>query len=233
LPKMNSIKSLSIFFPCLNDGNALQYLIPKAAAIASSYTKDYEIIVIDDGSTDDSPKKLAKLKKSFPLTIIIHKKTLGYGAALIDGFANSTKEWIFYTDGDGQYDPDELPKLVEKITDDISVVNGYKLNRNDPLFRKIIGDLYNLLLHILFSLPIEDIDCDFRLIKRSLLQQITLTKQSGAICLELIVKLKRAGGMFAQAGVHHYKRPYEGSKFFNMSNILQTLKDISYIYFHP
>jgi glycosyltransferase involved in cell wall biosynthesis len=190
------------------------------------FTKDYEVIVVNDGSTDDALAVLQKLQKKIPtLTIISHDTTQGYGATLIDGFHKASKEWVFYTDGDGQYDVTEMPKLVEKITDGINVVNGYKLNRNDPLFRLIIGELYNFFLHIFFPLQIDDIDCDFRFIKRSLLKKLTLTTTSGAICLELVLQLQKAGASFAQAGVHHYKRPYGKSKFFNLPNILKTMKE--------
>lgn len=219
------LKSLSIFFPCLNDGESLLYLIPKAVEAAKNFTKDIEVIIVDDGSTDGSASKLEKLKKKYPIQIITHKKTLGYGAALIDGFKNARKDWVFYTDGDGQYDPSELPKLAEKITDSVAVINGYKLNRSDPLIRRLIGDLYNFVLHHIFPLPIYDIDCDFRLIKRSILQKIDLKYNSATICLELVLKLANAKASFAQAGVHHYKRLYGSTKFFNFKSIFGTLKD--------
>ncbi len=222
---MNKLNSLSIFFPCLNDWQSLSFLIPKALQAAREFTKDIEIIIVDDGSSDDSFEKLQKLKKNYPLKIIAHKKTLGYGVALIDGFKASTKEWVFYTDGDWQYDPSELSKLVEKLTDTTDVVNGYKINRSDPIIRRFAGDLYNFFLHHVFPIPVYDIDCDFRLIKRSALQKINLNSKSGSICLELILKLSRANASFAQAGVHHYKRPYGNSKFFNFKNILETFRD--------
>lgn len=222
---MNKLNSLSIFFPCLNDGKSLSYLIPKAVESAKNFTKDIEVIIIDDGSTDKSVSELQKLSKKYPLRIISHKKTLGYGAALIDGFKHATKDWVFYTDGDWQYDPDELEKLIEKLTDTTDVVNGYKINRSDPIIRRLAGDLYNFFLHQIFPLPIYDVDCDFRLIKRSYLQKINLNSKSGSICLELILKLSQADASFTQAGVHHYKRPYGNSKFFNLKNILETLRD--------
>lgn len=216
-----------MFFPCLNDGKSLSYLIPEAITVARQFTNNIEVIVINDGSTDDTKIILEKIKRKHScVKVIHHKRTLGYGAALIDGFKYSTKEWIFYTDGDGQYDVGDLPKLIEKVNNEVTnVVNGYKINRDDPFFRKMVGDIYNFFLHIVFKIPIDDIDCDFRLIKKSLLDKVDLTIQSGAICLELIIKLQDAGASFAQAGVHHYKRPYGSSQFFNFKNIFETVKD--------
>ncbi len=220
---MAKIKSLSIFFPCLNDSLILPQLIKKANLAASKLTTNYEIIVINDGSTDSSGKVLVKLKKRYPkLRLINHSKNQGYGATLRDGFKNAKKEWVFYTDGDGQYDPAEMTSLLKKIGKGVDVVNGYKLIRNDLWFRKLIGGLYNKVLHVFYRLPISDVDCDFRLIKRIFLKKINLTSTSGVICLELIVKLKKAGARFSEVGVHHYSRPYGKSQFFRMKNVLKT-----------
>lgn len=222
---MIKLKSLSIFFPCLNDGLALSRLVPKAFETAKKFTKNIEIVIVDDGSKDNSINLIKKLSKEYPIRLISHKKTLGYGATLIDGFKSSAKEWIFYTDGDWQYDPEEFPKLIEKTIETTDIVNGYKINRSDPVIRRFVGDLYNFFLHHIFPLPIYDVDCDFRLIKRSKLREINLESKSGAICLELVLKLKTSNANFAQAGIHHYKRPYGESKFFNLKSILETLRD--------
>lgn len=224
---MNKLEGLSIFFPCLNDGKSLSYLIPAAIRVARQFTDDLEVVIVNDGSTDNSRDILENIKKRYNcVKLIHHKKTLGYGGALINGFKNATKEWVFYTDGDGQYDVAELPKLIKKVNDGITtVVNGYKINREDTLLRKITGNIHNFILHIFFSLPVDDVSCDFRLIKKSLLDKCNLRMKSGAICLELVITLKQAGGSFAQAGVLHYKRFHGTSKFFNIKNIYETVRD--------
>lgn len=216
------IKSLSIFFPAYNDSQSIPRLIQTVNCVAGDITNDYEILVINDGSKDDTKDIVEELRKRYKkLKIIHHSKNLGYGAALASGFRNSKKEWIFYTDGDGQYDPKELLLLLKNSSPDIDVVNGYKLRRSDNFARKILGQLYNFSIHMLYSIPISDIDCDFRLIRRSKINNIKLNSSGGSVCLELILKLQKNGARFAEVGVNHYKREYGHSHFFNLKNILK------------
>ena len=216
------IKSLSIFFPAYNDSQSIPGLIQTANSVAGDITNDYEILVINDGSKDDTKNIVEEVQKKYnKLKVINHSKNLGYGAALASGFKNSKKEWIFYTDGDGQYDPKELLLLLKNINPDIDVVNGYKLIRSDNFVRKILGQLYNFSLHMLYRIPISDIDCDFRLIRRSKINNIKLNSSGGSVCLELILKLQKNGARFAEIGVHHYEREYGHSQIFNIKNILK------------
>lgn len=222
---MKTLPSLSIFLPVYNDEHTIASLINAAYRYGNQHTRNLEVIVVNDGSFDNSSHHIIQLKKKYPdLRVVTHKKNRGYGAALIAGFKAATKDWIFYTDADGQYDIKELDRLVRKVTKDIDVVNGYKLARSDNVFRTIGGSLYNTLIHWLYDIPITDIDCDFRLIKRKYLRH-TLTAPSGAVCTELIVRLQRAGAHFAEVGVHHYARKHGRSQFLTVKNLLATLKD--------
>ncbi len=221
------LSSLSIFFPTLNDAPVLPELVAKADRVARVITNAYEIIVIDDGSTDDTPGVLKKLAKKYPrLRAVRHRYPSGYGGALRAGFAASNYDWVFYTDGDGQYDPNQLKKLASKLGPGIDVVNGYKVRRSDPMIRRVMGTLYNWALHRLYSIPIRDIDCDFRLIRRSLLKNIVLTSTSGVICLELICKLQKSGARFAEVGVRHYPRKHGTSAFFQFGNLYKTMEEL-------
>lgn len=223
---MKKLSSLSVFFPSLNDAKILPYLICRTYGTVSKITKDFEIIVINDGSTDETKEILKVLEKKLScLKIIHHEKNLGYGAALIAGFQQAKKDWVFYTDGDGQYDPAEIELLMNKLSENIDVVNGFKLGRSDNYLRRIIGSAYNIGMHKLYDLPISDIDCDFRLIRKSLLDDIDLKSSSGNICLELILKLRKKGTRFAETGIHHYPRPFGHSQFFNFRNISKTIFD--------
>lgn len=227
------LKSLSIFFPCFNDLQTLPALVSKSRKAASQLTSDFEVIIVDDGSGEETIKMLAKLKKNYPrLRISRHPKNLGYGAALRTGFKTARKEWIFYTDGDGQYDPGELLLLAKNLGKKTDIVNGYKLKRADSLARRIIGVFYNLPLRKIYKLPISDIDCDFRLIRRSSLEKIDLSLNSGAICLELIVKLQKSGARFKEVGVHHFPRLIGKSQFFRPKNIFRVIKDNMFFYLH-
>ncbi len=228
---MKKLKSLTIFFPAYNDEGSIALLVTKAYQIAWQIASSYEVIVVNDGSTDNTHKVLKKLKLIYSnLKIINHRKNRGYGGALISGFLNSSKEWVFYTDGDGQYDPSEITKLVDKVAEDADVINGYKLERGDNFLRKFIGAAYNLLLHKLYDLPISDVDCDFRLIKGKFLKKFDAVSTSGMFPLELVLKLHREGARFSEVGVHHYRRLYGKSQFFSVKHLLKTL--IEHIVFY-
>jgi len=217
-------KSISVFFPCYNDRGTIASLVLDVKAVLERITDDYEIIVVDDGSTDGSRDLLLKLQHDEPqLKLIFHEKNIGYGGALRSGFKTADKELIFYTDGDGQYDVKELPLLLEKLTDDIDVVNGYKIKRSDPLHRVIVGWFYQHAIKIAFSLPISDPDCDFRLIRRKVFDAVKLESNTGTITVELVKKIQCAGFKFAEVGVHHYFRVYGKSQFFNFSRVFKTL----------
>ena len=226
------IKSISAFFPCYNDKGTIASVILETKSTLEKLTDDYEIIVIDDGSTDGSRELLLKLQHDVPqLKLILHEKNLGYGGALRSGFKAVTKELIFYTDGDGQYDVKELTFLLAKLTEGVDVVNGYKLKRQDPWLRVIIGYIYQYAVKFLFQLKIKDVDCDFRLIRRKVIDKIELESNTGTICVELIKKIELAGFKFTEVGVSHYYRTYGSSQFFTLERIIKTLYRLLILWF--
>jgi glycosyltransferase involved in cell wall biosynthesis len=228
LVPVTSFLSVSVFFPCFNDGGTIAKLVVLANETLQEVTTDYEIIVVDDGSTDHSVAILEELlrSRSVPLRLTRHPRNLGYGAALRTGFSEATKDWVFYTDGDAQYDVAELRKVLAVVTDGVDVVQGYKLTRQDAWHRVLIGTVYRELARIVFSLKIRDVDCDFRLIRRSVLQKIALEHNSGIICLELVRKLQDAGARFVEVPVHHYRRTYGRSQFFTPLHIAEVVFDM-------
>ena len=215
--------SLTVFFPCYNDAGTIGSLVAAADTVASEFTDDYEIIVVDDASRDSSRELLAGLQPRFPrLRLVLHEKNRGYGGALRSGFAAATKDLVFYTDGDGQYDVLELRKLLPIVQDGIDVVNGYKIARSDPAHRVVIGVVYLRLMRLLFNFHVRDVDCDFRVIRRTVFDTITPHHDTGVICLELVKKIELAGFRFVDFPVHHYHRLHGRSQFFRVGRLVRT-----------
>ena len=226
-------KSLTIFFPCYNDSGTIASLVISAYDVAKSLTNDFEVIVIDDGSEDNSRQILDSLKLIYnDLKLIYHPKNKGYGDVLRSGFNSATKNYIFYTDGDGQFDVYELKRLYRCLNKDVDVVNGYKIFRNDPLHRILIGKTYLFLTRLIFNYKSRDVDCDFRLIKRSIIKEINLKQKSGVVCLELIKKLENINAVFIEIPVNHYFRTHGKSQFFNFKRISEIIFNIFVLYFN-
>lgn len=219
---------LSVFFPAYNDAGTIASLVISAVQVAATLTPDFEVIVINDGSRDDTARILDELARVYPdhVRVVHHAKNRGYGGALRSGFATASKELIFYTDGDAQYDPAEMTVLWETMTDDVDWVNGWKISRSDPLHRIIIGRLYHHTVKLLFGLKVRDVDCDFRLIRRRVFETVHLEKNSGVICLEMVKKFHDAGFKVAETPVHHFHRAYGKSQFFNFRRIARTAVDV-------
>lgn len=241
---MRKKTSISIFFPFLNDWGTVGSLIGLSIATVSKLTSDWEIIIVNDGSKKEDREALgmvaefynakfkmqnAKLQfkiKNFKnrerIKIVDHEKNRGYGGALRSGIAASTKDLIFYTDCDAQYDPRELRLLYEKMKPEVGMVNGYKIKRNDPWFRIVAGRMYHYIVKFAFGIPVRDTDCDFRLMRREIFSNIKLFENTGTICVELVKKIDRAGYPITEVPVHHFWRTSGKSQFFNFKRLYKT-----------
>jgi glycosyltransferase involved in cell wall biosynthesis len=223
----SGVQSISCFFPAFNDGASVGKVVADALALLPELTADYEVIIVDDGSTDDTGEALNRLAATNEhVRVVRHDSNRGYGAALRSGFRAATKDLIFYTDGDGQYDVSELSRLHASLTDGVDVVNGYKAMRSDALHRRMLGSFYNRLAHLLFDLPVRDVDCDFRLMRRQAVQRLKLTVSSGAICVELVHQLARSGAVFNEVPVSHLPRANGRSQFFTPRRVTRTALDL-------
>ena len=223
---------LSVFFPAYNDSGTIASMVIRAVQAAAELTPDFEVIVVNDGSADATPAILDELARSYHhVRVVHHAKNRGYGGALQTGFRSATKELIFYTDGDAQYDPAELSALWARMTPDADLVNGYKISRSDPLHRIIIGRLYHHIVSVMFGLTVRDVDCDFRLMRRTIFERINLEKTSGVICLEMMKKVEDAGFRIVEVPVHHYHRAFGKSQFFNVRRIAKTGVDVLRLWF--
>src|ERR1700730_4520598 len=223
---------LSVFFPAYNDGGTIASMVIRTVRTASELTPDFEVIVVDDGSADGTADIVDELARTYPQVRAVHHPTnRDYGAALQTGFRSATKDLIFYTDGDAQYDPAELSVLWARMTPDCDLVNGYKISRADPLHRIIIGRLYHYIVSTLFGLKLRDVDCDFRLMRRTIFERINLDKTSGIICVEMMKKIQDAGFRIAEVPVHHYHRAFGQSEFFNFRRLFRTGRDLLLLWF--
>lgn len=219
--------SISVFFPVYNDQATVEPLVTKAKAVLEDVASDWEIILVDDCSQDDTGAIADRLAaEDTRVRVIHHPSNRGYGGALKSGFAAARFGYVFYTDGDGQYDVGELSKLVRYI-DRADVVNGYKIRRADRFYRLVLGRIYHATTRFLFQLNVRDVDCDFRLIRRDLLRRLDLESDSGVICVELMAKIRASGARVIEVPVHHYPRVAGSSQFFRPGRILRVLKGLA------
>jgi glycosyltransferase involved in cell wall biosynthesis len=219
--------SISAFFPVYNDWGTIPSMVLLVNSVLERVADKYEIILIDDGSKVLTKKVLAELaSKVNNLRIITHENNKGYGGALKSGIYNAKYDLIFYTDGDAQYNPQELTLLLEKLDDDVDIVNGYKISRSDPVYRKILGKLYHYITKTMFGFKIRDVDCDFRLMRRKIFDDVMLEYDSGIICVEMITKITKRGFKFAEVPVHHYYRVSGKSQFFNFKRLFEVVKNL-------
>ena len=221
------VTGVSAFFPCYNDAPSIGKMVGDADATLRQLVDDYEIIVVNDGSRDESARVLTELKGRYPaLRVIDHEVNRGYGGALISGFAAATKEWVFYTDGDAQYDATEIADLIAAVRPGTDVVQGWKIGRGDSWYRKIIGRVYHHVVKRLFNLKVRDTDCDFRLFRRQLLLAHPLVSTSGVICVEMMRRFEHSGAQFVEVPVHHFFRPAGKSQFFRLPAISRSARQL-------
>ncbi len=217
--------SISVFFPCYNDGGTIATMVEQALETLREIADDYEVYVINEGSTDNALAALEALARKYPraFRFVNRDQPSGYGGVVRGGMALATKEWFFYTDGDGQYDPREMKLLVEKISDDVDLINGWKIARHDPWHRIVMGSAYQYFIRWMFGLKIRDVDCDFRLMRRAIFDIVQFESSTGAITVEMVKKIQDAGYGMTEVPVHHYPRVYGHSQFFSPLRVIRTL----------
>jgi len=220
------INSLSVFFPCYNEKDSVRSLTEKALSVIAEICSDYEIILVDDGSSDGTSELADQLAEQYPaVRVIHHRHNKGYGAALQSGFRAATKEYVFYTDGDGQFDIAELPKLLPLIQT-YDIVSAYRIRRQDNMARKINAFCWTKLVCFLFNLKLKDIDCAFKLYKRDIFDHIEMHSTGALIDTEILARAQRKGYRMTQIGVHHYPRLAGQSTGANIKVILRAFKEL-------
>lgn len=204
---------ISVFFPTYNEQGTIAEIIGKTAAVMEEVANNYEIIVVNDGSTDNTPKIVEEhAKKNKNIRLVTHPMNMGYGAALRSGIASSSYDLIFYTDADLQFDISEIKKLLPLIKD-ADIVSAYRIKRQDPLMRKITAWAYNQFLRMYLGIGVRDIDCAFKLYKKKIFAGIEIKSDKGTVDVEILAKALKLGFKIVQVGVHHYKRNAGASVF--------------------
>lgn len=225
--KMSSgLRSLSIFFPCYNEKETIRLLTEQCLAAAARICDDYEVILVDDGSRDGTGELADELARDYPsVRVIHHPQNRGYGAALQSGFHAACKEYVFYTDGDGQFDVNEIGLLLPLIeTHDI--VSAYRLNRQEGPLRRFNAFCWSRLVNFLFDLHLKDIDCAFKLYKRSVFETIEMVSTGALIDTEILARAKRKGYTITQIGVHHYPRTAGKATGANIHVIVKAFREL-------
>lgn len=219
-------QSISVFFPCYNEKDNIAGLVEKATNVLSGLADDFEIILVDDGSTDGTAELIDSLAlESEKIKAIHHKANAGYGAALQTGFRAATKQLVFYTDGDGQFDIAELAGIMPLIKQ-YDIVSCYRINRQDNLLRKLNAFCWTKLVCTLFGLKLKDIDCAFKLFKREIFDNIEMQSTGALIDTEILARANRKGYTITQTGVHHYPRTAGAQTGANIAVILRAFKEL-------
>lgn len=226
---MERLPSLTFFFPAYNEAANVEAAIREGLAKLPRYCDDLELIVIDDGSRDATGEIADRVAaEDGRVRVIHHRPNRGYGGAVRSGLTSATREFVFFTDGDLQFDLDDVARLIPHMAT-TDVVVGYREKRADPPKRLFIAWVYNLLIRILFASPFRDVDCAFKLFRRSVFERapLELVRSNGAFfSAELLLVLRAAGVRIPQVGVRHFPRRAEEEKGATAKVVLRTIRDL-------
>ena len=224
------VTSLSVFFPCFNEQDNIERVVKSAVDVLTALKIDFEVIIVDDGSKDKTGEIADSLAaKDKHIKVVHHGINQGYGAALQSGFKAATKEYVFYMDGDGQFDIKELPMLFKYMAD-YDIATGYRINRQDNLIRKINAFCWTTMVNLLFGMKIKDMDCAFKLYKRRIFDDIKMKSAGALINTEIFARAKNKGYKIFQIGVHHYPRTAGVQTGAKLKVILRAFKELFVLY---
>ncbi|HEX8157544.1 MAG TPA: glycosyltransferase family 2 protein [Solirubrobacteraceae bacterium] len=230
VPTAPSLGSVSVVLPCFNEEANVAEAIRNAAAAAAMTSEDYEIIVVDDGSTDGTARIASDFVEADPrVRLILHARNRGYGDALRSGIEAARMDWVLLADADLQFDLRELADFVP-LTRDADALWGRRILRQDTITRRASAAAWNRLMRALFHLPVHDVDCGFKLIRRDLLRQFKLQTSGAMISTELVVQCEAEGARFAEIGVHHHPRVAGEETGGNPRVILRAFRELGRMY---
>ncbi len=227
---MAKLSSLSIFFPAYNEEANVENMVRLSQRILPEIAEKWEIIPVNDGSKDKTGEIIDRLAKEDPnVRPVHHEKNKGYGGAVISGYNASKYDYVFFTDGDLQFDLREITLLIEKL-DEGDLILGYRKNRRDPAMRKLNAFMWGSLVKSLFGFQVKDVDCAFKLMKRKVLNKVQLSAEGALVSTELLARSNRAGFRFVEVGVTHYPRVAGTQTGANLRVILRAFKELFKLY---
>jgi len=200
------VASLTVSMPAYNEAANIAAMIDLVRARVAPLVDDFEIIVVNDGSADETGEIVRRIAAEDPrVRLIEHPVNQGYGAAVADGIWAASKELVFFTDSDLQFDLSELPQFLKRIGE-ADMVIGYRYARSDPWFRTLFGHGWSWLVNLLFGYTARDVDCAFKLFRRQILDKVQVKSRGAMFSAEFLIKVKRAGFKIVEEPVSHYPR---------------------------
>jgi len=223
-----AVHALSVVLPAFNEEANVERVVRDCAAYLDARLPDYELLVVNDGSRDRTGEILDRLRQEVPrLRPLHHAQNRGYGAALRTGFDAATKRFVFYMDGDGQFDIRDLDRLLPLATDDDHIVTGFRIERRDPFIRRLNAKLFGgWLVRVMLNVRVRDLNCAFKLIPKQVLEQITLESTGALINAEMYGRAVRRGVGIKEVGVHHYPRSAGVQTGAHLSVIVRAFYDL-------
>ena len=227
---MPKVSSLSVFFPCYNEEANVENMVRVAQRALPEIAEKWEVIPVNDGSKDRTGEIIDRLAKEDPnVHPVQHEKNKGYGGAVISGYNASKCDFVFFTDGDLQFDLREITLLIEKL-DEGDLVLGYRKNRRDAWHRKLNAFMWGSWVKFLCGFQVRDVDCAFKLIKRKVIDKVQLSAGGAMVSTELLARANKAGFRFVEVGVTHYPRVAGTQTGAKISVILRAFRELFKLY---
>jgi glycosyltransferase involved in cell wall biosynthesis len=220
--------TISLVLPAYNEAENIEPVIAEAIPALEACTDDFEIIVVDDGSGDDTAGVTKRLMDGTArLRLEQHRVNQGFGAAVFTGFTTAVKDWIFYTDADRQFVLRELEKFVP-LMDQADLIAGYRAPRRDPFLRVLYGKGWSMLCTLFFGYTVRDVDCAFKLFRREIIQELgeQITSRGATFSIEWLTRAKRAGYRFVELPVTHRPRVAGSQTGANLDVITRAFREL-------